>query len=116
MRRISRAGCWASLQLATRHGDTIPDPQDPNIETAYNYRYDQLGNLVHDAAAHIDAIDWTVAGKVKRVDHATGQGPDLEFAYGAGGQRISKQVGGAVMRYLWASCRSTSSATSRTTW
>jgi len=33
---------------------------------------------------------------VKRVDHATGQGPDLEFAYGASGQRISKQVGGTV--------------------
>ena len=96
MRRIPRAGCWASLQLATRHGVTIPDPQDTNIETAYNYHYDELGNLVHDAAAHIDAIDWTVAGKVKRVDHATGQGPDLEFAYGASGQRISKQVGGAV--------------------
>jgi len=77
-------------------GSTGFDPQATNIETAYTYRYDQLGNLVHDAAAHIDAIDWTVAGKVKRVDHATGQGPDLEFAYGAGGQRISKQVGGAV--------------------
>ena len=71
MRRISRAGCWASLQLATRHGVTVPEPQDDNIETAYNYHYDQLGNLVHDAAAHIDQIDWTVAGKVKRVDHAT---------------------------------------------
>ena len=58
-------------QLATRDGTTIPDPQATNIETAYNYRYDQLGNLVHDAAAHIDQIDWTVAGKVKRVDHAT---------------------------------------------
>ena len=52
-------------------GPTGFDPQDPNIETAYNYHYDELGNLVHDAAAHIDAIDWTVAGKVKRVDHAT---------------------------------------------
>jgi len=36
-------------QLATRDGTTIPDPQATNIETAYNYRYDQLGNLVHDA-------------------------------------------------------------------
>jgi len=35
--------------LATRDGTTIPDPQATNIETAYNYRYDQLGNLVHDA-------------------------------------------------------------------
>ena len=30
-------------------GSTGFDPQATNIETAYNYRYDQLGNLVHDA-------------------------------------------------------------------
>ena len=71
---------------------------------------------MHDAAAHIDGIDRTVAGKVKAVTRTTGSTlQPLEFAYGASGQRISKQVGGTVMRYLWASCRSTSSATSRTT-
>jgi RHS repeat-associated protein len=80
----------------THTGPSGFDPQDQNIETAYNYRYDELGNLTHDAAAHIDAIAWTVAGKVRAVDHAAGQGPDLAFGYGAGGQRISKQVGGTV--------------------
>lgn len=59
MRRVSRAGCWASLQLATRHGVTVPDPQDPNIETAYNDHYDQLGNLIHDQREQINAIQWT---------------------------------------------------------
>ncbi len=77
-------------------GPTGFDPQDQNIETAYNYRYDQLGNLTHDVAAHIDAIAWTAAGKVSTVDHAAGQGPDLAFGYGEGGHRISKQVGGTV--------------------
>ena len=62
VRRISRAGCWASLQRATRHGVTIPDPQATNIETAYNDHDDQLGHLMHDAAAHIDGITWTGAG------------------------------------------------------
>ena len=75
MRRISRAGCWASLQLATRHSVTIPDPQDPNIETAYNYHDDRLGHLLHDAAAHIDGIQWTVAGEVKAVTRASGPCP-----------------------------------------
>ena len=52
---------------------------------------------MHDAAAHIDGIDRTVAGKVKAVTRTTGSTlQPLEFAYGAGGQRISKQVGGAV--------------------
>ena len=66
------------------------------VETGIEVQHHPFHGKGHDAAAHIDAIDWTVAGKVKRVDHATGQGPDLEFAYGASGQRISKQVGGAV--------------------
>ena len=59
MRRISRAGCWASLQLATRHGVTIPDPQATNIETAYNDHYDQRGNLSPDQREQIKAIQWT---------------------------------------------------------
>ncbi|MBL8010284.1 MAG: hypothetical protein JNJ64_06720 [Flavobacteriales bacterium] len=47
------------MQLATRHGVTVPDPQDPNIETAYNDHYDQLGNLIHDQREQINAIQWT---------------------------------------------------------
>ncbi|MBL8009610.1 MAG: hypothetical protein JNJ64_03300 [Flavobacteriales bacterium] len=63
------------MQLATRHCVTIPDTQDPNIETAYTYHYDELGNLVHDTAAHIDDIQWTVSGKVKAVTRASGPCP-----------------------------------------
>ena len=62
------------MQLATRHGVAIPDSQATNIGTTYNDHYDQLGNLVHDAAAHIDGIDGTAAGKVKRVDQVRGAG------------------------------------------
>ncbi|MBL0128177.1 MAG: hypothetical protein IPP83_12145 [Flavobacteriales bacterium] len=86
---------------------TAPDPDDlkkttlafdtdlEEINTAVstnNYRYDALGNLVRDDRAHIEGIEWTVAGKVKRVVHETGEGPGLEFAYGASGQRTLKQV------------------------
>ena len=74
--------------------DDVPfDEEDADMNTAYNYGYDALGNLVRDDREHIDAIDWTVAGKVKRVQHATGEGPELNFAYGASGQRVMKQVG-----------------------
>lgn len=48
------------------------NPQDQNIETAYNYRYDELGNLTHDAEAHIDAIAWTVAGCSRPVARCVG--------------------------------------------
>ena len=75
-----------------------------------------LARVCNAGALRINKIQWTVSGKVKAVTRTTGSTlQPLEFAYGASGQRISKQVGGTVMRYLWASCRSTSSATSRTT-
>ena len=71
----------------------IFDNSTTGVNANNNYGYDALGNLVRDDRANILAIDWTVAGKVKEVDHATGMGPDLSFAYGADGQRILKTVG-----------------------
>ncbi|MBK8947382.1 MAG: hypothetical protein IPM68_00520 [Flavobacteriales bacterium] len=70
---------------------------DAGLNSTSNYHYDQLGNLIHDEREQIDAIQWTVVGKVKAVTRTTGSTlQPLEFAYGASGQRISKQVGGAV--------------------
>jgi RHS repeat-associated protein len=63
------------------------------INTANNYGYDALGNLVRDDREHIANIEWTVAGKVKGVDQATSFGKnDLRFGYGADGQRVVKGV------------------------
>lgn len=58
--------------------------------TANNYAYDALGNLVRDTREGITSIDWTAAGKVRRVVRT--DGTVLYFAYGAGGQRIMKEV------------------------
>ena len=59
-----------------------------------NYGYDALGNLTRDDAAQIEAIEWTVAGKVKAVESSsTDPLRSLTFGYGASGQRIVKQVG-----------------------
>ncbi|MBK9275180.1 MAG: hypothetical protein IPM49_11675 [Flavobacteriales bacterium] len=70
------------------------DPQDQSIETAYNYRYDELGNLIQDLEEEIAGIDWTVAGKVRTVTRPGGSTLQaMEFAYGAGGQRTEKTVG-----------------------
>ncbi|MGB3869378.1 MAG: RHS repeat-associated core domain-containing protein, partial [Flavobacteriales bacterium] len=47
-----------------------------------------------DKREEIGNIHWTVAGKVKRITRTPGSTkPELVFAYGAGGQRIMKQVG-----------------------
>ena len=37
------------------------------IETANNYGYDELGNLVRDAQEEIASIEWTVYGKMKKI-------------------------------------------------
>lgn len=47
------------------------DPEHPDINTAYNYGYDALGNLVRDTREGITGIDWTLAGKVRSVAKAT---------------------------------------------
>ncbi len=65
---------------------------DATLNTANKYGYDELGNLVRDEGAGIDAIDWTVAGKVKGVTRGSGSLPDLIFAYGAQGHRYKKAV------------------------
>lgn len=76
------------------------DPLDPfeeesaDLNGQHNYRYDQLGNLVHDAREEINEIHWTVAGKLRSVTRTPGSTREpLAFAYGASGQRTQKQVG-----------------------
>jgi RHS repeat-associated protein len=65
------------------------DNQDPLI--AINYKYDDIGNLIHDEQEQIDTIKWTVYGKIKKIQR-TGPSvkPDLEFKYDASGNRIAK--------------------------
>lgn len=70
-----------------------------------NYTYDAIGNLITDAAEQIQAINWTVYGKVKSVTRTSGSPKDnIEFTYGPGGQRVTKKVtksGGVVESYFY---------------
>ncbi|MFN6117597.1 MAG: RHS repeat-associated core domain-containing protein, partial [Flavobacteriales bacterium] len=83
------------------YNQTITNPLDPayfdeeaaELNGLHNYHYDALGNLIHDGREQIQAIQWTVAGKVKSVSRTTGSiRKPLSFAYGASGQRILKNV------------------------
>lgn len=75
---------------------TDPDGSLNTINTANNYGYDALGQLVRDTREEIATIDWTVAGKVAAVHRTIGSTrEELAFHYGAAGQRISKEVGNA---------------------
>ena len=63
------------------------------IETANNYGYDELGNLVRDNQEEIASIEWTVYGKMKKITRAGSSAKaDLEFGYDASGNRLWKKV------------------------
>jgi RHS repeat-associated protein len=63
------------------------------IETANNYGYDELGNLVRDVQEEIASIEWTVYGKMKKITrNSSSSKADLEFGYDASGNRLWKKV------------------------
>ncbi|MEY4126253.1 MAG: hypothetical protein RL737_442 [Bacteroidota bacterium] len=77
------------------------------IETANNYGYDELGNLVRDAQEEIASIEWTVYGKMKKITRNSGSSKaDLEFGYDASGNRLWKKVtpkgsGAVILTYYY---------------
>jgi RHS repeat-associated protein len=69
----------------------ILSPSPGVINTANNYRYDAIGNLIHDASEEIESIEWTPSGKVRAVIRSTGSSrTNLRFVYDATGQRVKK--------------------------
>lgn len=77
----------------------VPNPV--NGIHAANYNYDGIGNLVQDLEEEIFNIEWTVAGKIRRINRFDGtndpnqpasEKPDLEFGYGPMDNRIFKIV------------------------
>ena len=78
-------------------GDATTTASNPNDiesgQTTTNYTYDALGNLIGDAQEKIQAITWSVYGKVKTVTHVPGNSKDdIEFKYDAAGNRIAKII------------------------
>ena len=77
------------------------------IETANNYGYDELGNLVRDVQEEIASIEWTIYGKMKKITRNSGSSKaDLEFGYDASGNRLWKKVtpkgsGALVLTYYY---------------
>jgi len=73
--------------------DAMIDDEDFKYASAlknqeYTYTYDEIGNLISDSGEGIVNIDWTVRGKVSKVEKTIG--PDLEFRYDAMGNRVVK--------------------------
>ncbi|MFC0773043.1 LamG-like jellyroll fold domain-containing protein [Terrimonas alba] len=66
---------------------------DIDDQSSSNYTYDLIGNLKADAAEGLSNINWTVYGKIKKIDKAAGS--DIEYGYDATGNRTVKKVYGA---------------------
>jgi RHS repeat-associated protein len=66
---------------------------DIDGQSAHNYEYDQVGNLIKDVEEEIESIEWTLSGKVKAINRSASSNlPDLEFTYDPLGNRTSKRV------------------------
>jgi len=64
---------------------------------AANYRYDAIGNLVHDTQAGIDTINWTTYGKIKNIVKGS---TTISYTYSPSGQRVSKTASGLITYYV----------------
>jgi len=71
---------------------------DIDNQQVLNYTYDQIGNLTKDVAEGIAQIDWTVYGKIARIQKSNGT--VITYTYDAGGNRISKSVNGKETWYV----------------
>ena len=68
------------------NADDIDDQPNPNI-----YQYEKNGNLRRDNQEHIQ-LEWTMAGKVKKVINTLTTNTKAEFLYDAMGNRVRKTV------------------------
>ncbi len=63
---------------------------DLEDQSANNYQYDDIGQLISDAAEGISTIEWAPSGKIARVIYS--QQHIITFTYDALGNRVSKTV------------------------
>jgi YD repeat-containing protein len=62
-------------------------------QTAGNYAYDKIGNLIQDRSEGIDLVEWTVYGKISKIIKTkNGATTTITYTYDASGNRLTKQV------------------------
>lgn len=72
--------------------DTVPVgnyDEDIDAQTAGNYEYDSIGNLIKDVVGGITSVSWTAYGKISRIArHDT----VITYTYGPDGNRVGKMI------------------------
>ncbi|WP_295121516.1 RHS repeat-associated core domain-containing protein [uncultured Chitinophaga sp.] len=83
---------------AVAAGINIDDIKDLDGQSNYTYLYDKIGNLISER--DIDAITWTVYGKIRSITMTDGS--SLEYKYDASGNRVSKtSTKAGVVKTTW---------------
>lgn len=70
---------------------------DIDGQSAGNYGYDLIGNLISDAAEGISDIDWNVYGKITSITKSSGT---IIYSYDAAGNRVTKAALGVTTIYV----------------
>ncbi|MCW3463666.1 RHS repeat domain-containing protein [Chitinophaga nivalis] len=83
------------IQDAVNNGDY---GADIDRQSANNYVYDKIGNIIRDRASGIDSIAWTVYGKIRQIRKSNGT--VIDYTYDVAGNRISKSVNGVKTWYV----------------
>jgi RHS repeat-associated protein len=76
----------SSIQVSDS-GSTVVNPNELGTQAAFNYHYNEIGQLTDDDTAKIHGITWNVYGKILSL---VDTGNTITFTYDAAGNRISK--------------------------
>ncbi|SEW40115.1 YD repeat-containing protein [Chitinophaga sp. YR573] len=71
---------------------------DIDNQSAGNYDYDAIGNLVKDSAGSISHISWNLYGKIATITKTDGTA--ISYTYDVAGNRVSKTVNGVQTWYV----------------
>ena len=81
------------LSTSANNGVGVQPGQHVIEPNNFNYKYDEIGNLLSDASEEISNIVWNTYGKVERVNFTAASGKNnLRYTYDAQGNRLSKTV------------------------
>ena len=73
------------------------NPNELANQSAFNYQYNEIGQLTADSKAQISGVVWNVYGKILSL---TDSGNTISFTYDATGNRISKRAHGITTWYV----------------
>ncbi|MBO9572715.1 MAG: hypothetical protein J7497_10995, partial [Chitinophagaceae bacterium] len=96
----------ADAVAAGAYGTDAGDVPDIDNQSADNYEYDEIGNLIKDNAEKITGIKWSVYGKILEINRtASANNPvqKIAYTYDAQGNRISKALykNNGTVSYTW---------------